>query len=519
MIKNLLVFLFVVYSGLGFSLETSKVVDVGGKGITLKSPSGFHISNDSSVLEFWQTALDKFSIRAAIVPNNGGDDSRSMVILTNPSSDKFNLTKDLFIDATRVLIRSQATLIESLKGEIKEFNEIASKKLKEKYGVNYKSSVDDSTKVNVFIDTDSAVSFFSIIEGSFSLASYVDNSPQVASISYLRLKDKLIVLNMYSAYRDIDDIVWIKKKTKEVVALLISANEGTDPVNDSIMESIENGSAEGKYRYGRLALKDFNLRTAQEWIEKAAKNGHTRAQSDVGVMYMVGSGLKLLPIFSADVLGLNDALVGKEKGSKILLDGWLTVATRGEANIGNFKFDLNKGIKYLGLAYEKDDSRAIAACSVVVTNMIGLAKKNSKYNYILGKMYYDGTCTNKDYGKAYPYIKKSSDEGSIYGQHILGKMYFEGYGISKDLDKSIIWLKKSAKGGYARSYLYLSLVHSSKFEENKDFYEWDKAVLYTNKAMEAYNLNPDNNKDKPMFKYLTNRLDKLKTISPYKKDK
>lgn len=481
MVKRLLVLLLFAHSLTSLALESSKVIDVDGKEITLKAPDGFHISSELSVLEFWQTALGKFSIRAAIVPNNG-DDSRSMVVLTNPSSDKLNLTKNLFIDATRVLIRNQANLMESLKGEIKEFNEIASKKLKEKYGVIYKSSIDDSTKVNVFIDTDNAVSFFSILEGKLSLAGYVDNSPQVGSISYLRLKDKLIVLNMYSSYRGVDDIDWIMKKTKEVVGLLTKANKSKDinSINQSIMESIENGSADGKYGYARSLLKDLKLKDAQKWMESAAKDGHTIAQGEVGSMYITGNLLNLIPKFTeSEVLKIDKTLVDFDKHKLALgvnnINNWMDNVKN--TNEG-FNFDLDKGTHYLDLSYKKGNHLAKISCDGLIKLLINSSEGRNKYIEKLGMMYSRGTCVEKNY------------------------------------DKSIVWFNKLAIRGVIKAYAYLGVTYYEKFDKYGNKEDRESALYFIKKAINSYSKSQPHNKN--MMKFLIEKIDKIEEKPPLK---
>ena len=454
MIKRLLVLLLFTHSLTSLALETSKVINVDGKEITLKAPDGFHMSNDPNVLEFWQTALGKFSIRAAIVSNNG-DDSKSMVVLTSPSSDKLNLNKNLFIDATRVLIRNQANLVKALKGEIKEFNETASKKIKEKYGVDYKNSIDDSTKANVFIDTDNAVSFFSILRGKLSFEGHVDNSPQAGSISYLRLKDKLVVLNIYSSYSGIDDIDWIMKKTKEVVGLFLESNKnsmigieaskkeklyqkintlkpedqhnlgvvfmnGSDKVEKNIDTAIylftkaaDNNFSDSQYNLGVIyetQLKDYSA--AIKWYKKSAKQGDIESHYRVGYLYGLQDNKKKYFDWLEKAADLGHAQAQAKVGSAYL--NYLI-----QKDVLDEEIYL-KSIKYLDSARRAGRNDVELACTMAISHLQSLAldvfdkveySTSIDASYHLGMLYYYGICTEKDQGKAYKYIKQVAQDG------------------------------------------------------------------------------------------------------------
>ena len=505
MIRALFISLIFVYSGTGLSLETSKVIDVGGKEITLKSPSEFHMSEDLHVLEYWKTVLGNFSLRALAVPNVDNDkDSKFIMLLTQSSTDKLNFTKDLFVASTKILVQNQATLMESLKGYIKELNDQATKRLNEKYGVNHRFNLVDSTKLNVFINNDRAVSFYNIQESQFSIGSYKNDEYVVGSITYLRLKDKLVVLYIYSDYKDIQDIVWLRNKTIETVDMLLKINS---PINSAI--PTQNSSAEEKYKYARLLLNDFRLREAQQWMEKAALDGHVLAQSLVGSMYITGDLLKLTPEYTAqDVDRIDSSNFGQGIESA---NTWLRKA---KTIKGGYKFSLDKGIHYLDMSYKNGNKQVKAVCSTALEMLAYLAKKDNKYNYKLGKMYFDGTCTDKDYGKAYRYIKQSAQDGnSIYAQQVLGEMYLKGNGVKKDFEKSVEWFKKSAEGGNPRAYLFLAVSYQSLFEKYKENEYWDASALYIKNAIEGYSKDLPNNKR--YFDYAKKVLEELEQVSPY----
>jgi len=43
-------------------------------------------------------------------------------------------------------------------------------------------------------------------------------------VSYLKIKNRLILVHLFSDYIDNKDILWAKSKTKEIVGLLLKVN-------------------------------------------------------------------------------------------------------------------------------------------------------------------------------------------------------------------------------------------------------------------------------------------------------
>jgi len=66
---------------------------------------------------------------------------------------------------------------------------------------------------------------------------------------------------------------------------------------------------------------------------------------------------------------------------------------------------------------------------------------------ILGCLYKDGECTEKDFEKATYWYNKAAENGNEFAQCNLGKCYNSGIGVEKDLEKAIYWFNKSAENG------------------------------------------------------------------------
>ena len=54
---------------------------------------------------------------------------------------------------------------------------------------------------------------------------------------------------------------------------------------------------------------------------------------------------------------------------------------------------------------------------------------------------------NKEYDKAFAYIKSVAETGDAYGQLCVGLMYCEGIGVQKDEEQAVYWHTESARQG------------------------------------------------------------------------
>ncbi|MFK7826585.1 MAG: tetratricopeptide repeat protein, partial [Oligoflexales bacterium] len=63
-----------------------------------------------------------------------------------------------------------------------------------------------------------------------------------------------------------------------------------------------------------------------------------------------------------------------------------------------------------------------------------------------------------DYGRAYSYFKTAANKGNRDGQFMLGKMYFEGTGVVKNFRKAKTWFIKAKDNGHPDAQRYLSQI-------------------------------------------------------------
>lgn len=94
-------------------------------------------------------------------------------------------------------------------------------------------------------------------------------------------------------------------------------------------------------------------------------------------------------------------------------------------------------------AYENKDY----AKAFLLWNKIGEETKNSDIHKQLGAMYNQGMGVEKDFKKAYYWLKKSADADNYLAEYFLGSMYKNGEGVEKNLTTAFKYYLKSARTG------------------------------------------------------------------------
>ncbi len=87
--------------------------------------------------------------------------------------------------------------------------------------------------------------------------------------------------------------------------------------------------------------------------------------------------------------------------------------------------DLPKALRFYEQAYQVDQNNRL------VQNQLGI-------------MYYRGEGGEVDFRKAADMCKMAANKGQAGCQYYLGLMYVNGEGVTQDIDTGINWMKKSA---------------------------------------------------------------------------
>ena len=64
--------------------------------------------------------------------------------------------------------------------------------------------------------------------------------------------------------------------------------------------------------------------------------------------------------------------------------------------------------------------------------------------YSLGRMYYYGLGTEKNYGKSAMWYTKAAEAGYDLAQYCLGRMYYSGEGVIQDYIEAYVWANLAA---------------------------------------------------------------------------
>ncbi|MHB9146875.1 MAG: ankyrin repeat domain-containing protein [Candidatus Amoebophilus sp.] len=209
------------------------------------------------------------------------------------------------------------------------------------------------------------------------------------------------------------------------------------------------------YYHGKGVAKDYIK--ALKWYQKAADQGHARAQCNLGMLYHQGHGIAKDYIKALEWYGksANQGYAqaqyelgwcyangrGAENNDKRVVEWYQKAAEQGYAPAQH-----NLGWMYLnGRGVEKDDRKAVEWYQKAANQ--GLADAQ----YSLGVMYGGGRGITKDEKKAVKWYQRAAKQGHARAQYNLGIMYGEGRSITKDERKAFKWVQKAANQGHVKA--------------------------------------------------------------------
>ena len=180
-----------------------------------------------------------------------------------------------------------------------------------------------------------------------------------------------------------------------------------------------------KYYNGRVNV-DVDYKKAFEWYQKAAEQGHVKAQNNLGLMYQTGQGT------SKDI---QKAIYWYEKA----------------VEQGNVKAHVNLGhVFYFARgSVEQNYERAHELYQRASEEGDVEAK------YKLGVMYYYGRGVDIDYQKALEYFSYAIDKNHSVAYQALAVMFRDGQGVERDLPHAGSLYQKAADLGYEDANTYL----------------------------------------------------------------
>ena len=209
------------------------------------------------------------------------------------------------------------------------------------------------------------------------------------------------------------------------------------------------------YAQRKLTFIDDRQARAEELKELKwrAEQGNIRAQLDLGLMYVRGSGVPQ-----------DDAEAAK----------WFRKA----ADQGNAYAQGNLGFMYAnGQGVPQDYAEAVKWYHKAADQGDAIAQGS------LGHHYSNGLGVPEDQDKAVKWFRLASEQGQEHSQVSLGWAYFIGEGIEQDYLKAIEWNKKAADLGHPTAMSNLGLMYLSGLGVPRDY---KKVLKFYRKAAEHW---------------------------------
>jgi len=198
--------------------------------INVSTPDGFYESSNiyPERLDYVRTIYpDYLQVQALLAPKGIPDNeriARYVLLVTNKNADNQKITQEFFNDLREKSREQQFTLMNDYKDLIEDALEDGTSKLLKKYDVEFVANIGETVPLGVFFDNKKAISI-NMITNPNVVSNGVTYSPlQLASLSMVFIKNRIINVYIYSDYESENDIVWIEGITKELINLLINNN-------------------------------------------------------------------------------------------------------------------------------------------------------------------------------------------------------------------------------------------------------------------------------------------------------
>ncbi|MBN9565907.1 MAG: bifunctional trypsin-like peptidase domain-containing/SEL1-like repeat protein, partial [Alphaproteobacteria bacterium] len=210
-------------------------------------------------------------------------------------------------------------------------------------------------------------------------------------------------------------------------ALDLAATQGDERAQEWVEKAANQGHAPAQSMLGEMYAEGIDCSQsyvkAVEWYEKAANQGYAPAQHSLGKLYFNGRGVE------------RDYVRARKL--------WEKAASQGNADaqdsLGAMYFD--------GRGVAQDYVRARELWEKAANQGHASAQDN------LGAMYYSGNGVTQDYVKARELWEKAASQGNVDAQYSLGTLYFDGQSVERDYVRARkLWEKAASQGNVDAQY-------------------------------------------------------------------
>jgi len=193
-------------------------------------------------------------------------------------------------------------------------------------------------------------------------------------------------------------------------------------VTNLILKAAKQGDSRAQYTLGLLYDRGQGVpqdsTQATRWLRMAASNGNYYAKVHLGLDYLTG---RRVPRDYAE-----EALWARCAASQV--------------DDGKFQLNLNSPPSWLGLAAAQGYANAY---------------------YLLGWLYYHGHGVPLDYAQAAIWYGRAAEQGDDEAQYLLGVLYDNGQGVLQDDVQAIFWIRKAAEQGNTDAQVSLGLAYKA----------------------------------------------------------
>lgn len=186
--------------------------------------------------------------------------------------------------------------------------------------------------------------------------------------------------------------------------------------------------------------------TSLEQLQKAANQGDSKAQGQLGHMYLTGSDV--------------------EQDDKLAFAWHLKAAMQGQPASQYF----------IGYMYNNGQGVAKDPKKAVHWYRKSAEQGRADAEFALGYAYAYGQGVPKNAKTAFEWYSKAANHGHDMAQYVVGRAYSNGEeGAQKDVRQAVFWFRKSAEQGYESAQYSLGTCYASGIGVPQDFqqaYVW-----------------------------------------------
>ena len=257
-----------------------------------------------------------------------------------------------------------------------------------------------------------------------------------------------LLLGMHTAWADMTDV---QAKALAVSAYRHAGSRSGTSALETLMRAADGGAPAAQYWLGAYFDSSHLYVKANYWFGKAAEQGLSDAQFNLGVHYANGRGV---PIDYAKA------------------NYWyVKAAEQGDADAQN-----NLGFDYkYGKGVPQDYAKANYWYAQAAAHGDAMAQYNLATDYDKGKG------VPQDYAKANYWFAKAAEQGYADAQNNLGFDYYNGHGVPQDTMRAIYWWRKAAAQGSRMAERNIQIAERGTAASN----DAARAVTYTDTCVNA----------------------------------